>query len=131
MDRKNRFLQRDLPGLSGENADTASPRDRIGKPLRDRLFAEENGVYTRETVSVVARPVGKRLPTKEQLLARIQNDSIAMAQATLYLDTHPGDPTFLRYYETYRRRLTDAVRTYESHYGKLCRTLDDRRELRL
>ena len=111
MDRQNNFFTGDIPGLTGENADTATPRDRIDKALRDRLLAEE------EPLPAV-RPVPAAV-SRRRLLREIQNASIAMAQATLQLDMHPGDPTFLRHYELYRKRLTEAVRTYESHFGRL------------
>ncbi len=112
MDRQNRFFTGDIPGLSGENADTASPRDRIDQSLRDRLLAEE------EPLPAAARPTDAPV-TRRRLLREIQNASIAMAQATLQLDMHPDDPTFLRHYELYRSRLTEAVRAYESRYGRL------------
>ena len=114
MDRQNRFFTGEIPGLPAENADTASPRERIGKELRDRLLAEEDGVFGN-----VVRPAFAPSLQKEQLLRRIESYSIAMAQATLYLDARPGDPSFLSYYNTYRRRLTDAVRAYEKRYGPL------------
>lgn len=115
MDRQNNFFTGDIPGLTGENADTATPRDRIGQSLRDRLFAEE------DSLPAAARPTDAPV-TRRRLLREIQNASIAMAQATLQLDMHPGDPTFLRHYELYRRRLTEAVRTYEARFGRLTAT---------
>ena len=114
MDRQNRFFTGDIPGLPFENTDTASPKERIGKELRNRLLAEE------EAISAGAeQPLFAPSNQKEQLLRRIEAYSIAMAQATLYLDTLPGDSAFLSYYNTYRRRLTDTVRTYEKRYGSL------------
>ncbi len=111
MDRQNNFFTVDIPGLSGENADTATPRDRIGQDLRDRLLAEEEP-------QPASRPVSAPV-TRRRLLREIQNASIAMAQTTLQLDMHPSDPTFLLHYEIYRKRLTDAVRAYESRFGRL------------
>lgn len=111
MDRQNNFFTGDIPGLIGENADTATPRDRIDQNLRDRMLAEEEPLPA-------ARPASTTV-SRRRLLREIQNASIAMAQATLQLDMHPGDHTFLRHYEIYRKRLTEAVRTYESHYGRL------------
>ena len=114
MDRQNNFFTGDIPGLSGENADTASPRDRIDQPLRDRMLLEEEPLPA-------ARPVNTAV-SRRRLLREIQNASIAMAQTTLQLDMHPGDPTFLRHYELYRKRLAEAVRAYESRFGRLTAT---------
>ena len=111
MDRQNNFFTGDIPGLTGENADTATPKDRIDQSLRDRMFAEEDS-------APAARPASAPV-TRRRLLREIQNASIAMAQTTLQLDMHPDDPTFLRHYDLYRRRLTEAVRAYESRYGRL------------
>lgn len=115
MDRQNNFFTGDIPGLIGENADTATPRDRIDQSLRDRLFADE------DARPAAGRPTNAPV-TRRRLLREIQNASIALAQATLQLDMHPGDPTFLRHYELYRSRLTEAVRAYESRFGKLTAT---------
>ncbi len=114
MDRQNRFFTGDIPGLPVENTDTASPKERIDKELRDRLLAEEDGYFGEPL-----RPAFAPASYKEQLLRRIEAYSIAMAQATLHLDTRPGDPSLLSYYNTYRRRLTDTVRAYEKRYGPL------------
>lgn len=111
MDRQ-RFFSDEIPGLTGENADTATPRDRITPALRDRIFAEEDGFF----LPAAARPVPA---TRRHLLRQIQNTGIAMAQATLRLDMHPDDPTLLRHYNRCRAQLTEAVLAYESRYGKL------------
>lgn len=124
MDRQNGFLRQGIPGFSDENADTASPRDRIGKELRDRLFAEQDGIFQRGTLTSpqsVPASTHRQAPgvTRRHLLRQIQNYSVALAQATMHLDMHPDDPSVLRYYDTYRRLLGDTVRAYESRFGTL------------
>ncbi len=124
MDRQNGFLRQGLPGVSDETADTASPRDRIDKALRDRMFAEDDGVFTDDitpTAGTVPHIPAEGAPpvTRRHLLRQIQNYSIALAQATMYLDMHPEDPAVLRHYKTYRNLLADTVRIYESRYGAL------------
>lgn len=110
MDRQNDFFRQGFEGIDGEDADTATPRDRIDKDLRDRIFAEEDGIFRRESVPASAR---SDAPTKRQLLRQIGNYSIALSQAASYLDTHPGDASLLRYFHTYRSLLDDCIRAYE------------------
>ncbi len=118
MDRQNGFFRGEIDGLSSENADTATPRDRIDKALRDRIFAEEDGIFPRQTPpgSTVAASVkaARKDPRNDRsLLRRIGNYSLAMAQASSYLDAHPNDSSVLRYYDTYRTLLDDCIRAYE------------------
>ena len=111
MDRQNNFFRQGFSGIDGENADTATPRDRIDKDLRDRIFAEEDGIFRRDSVSASAQ---RGTPTRRHLLRQIENYSLALAQAASYLDTHPADASLLRYFDTYRSLLTDCLRAYES-----------------
>ncbi len=124
MDRQNGFLRQGLPGVSDETADTATPRDRIGKALRDRMFAEEDGVFTEDITPTAAQTLAampKEEPplTRRRLLRQIQHYSIALSQAALHLDTHPADAAVLRHYNTYRAALAETVRLYESRFGPL------------
>ncbi len=124
MDRQNGFFRQGLPGVSDETADTATPRDRIGKALRDRMFAEEDGVFTEDITPTAAVPAPlprKNEPpvTRRHLLRQIQHDSIALAQAALHLDTHPADDAVLRHYNICRAHLAETARLYESRYGAL------------
>ncbi len=112
MDRQNEFFRKGFGGFSDENADTATPRDRIDKALRDRNFAEEDGIFQRNAEE--AQPTGAAVSPPRNLLNKIGNYSLAMAQATAYLDTHPKDASVLRYYNTYRALLKESIREYES-----------------
>lgn len=116
MDRQNGFFQRGFAGFSDENADTATPRDRIERNLRDRIFAEEDGIFRRDTESVPAKASASDMDgrARRHLLRQIGSYSIAMAQAGAYLDTHPTDVSLLRYYDTYRTLLNDSIRAYEN-----------------
>ena len=133
MDRQNGFFRQGIPGFSDENADTATPRDRIDKSLRDRIFAEEDGVFRQDPVpsGQADIPASLRHPapavSRRHLLRQIQNYSIALAQATLRLDTYPGDPYVLRHYNRCRSLLTETLRMYEARYGKLSTSFPDRR----
>lgn len=111
MDRQNDFFRQGFEGIDGEGADTATPRDRIDRELRDRIFAEEDGIFRRDSVPASAR---SDAPTKRQLLRQIGNYCLALAQAASYLDTHPHDESLLRYFHTYRSLLNDSLRACDS-----------------
>ncbi len=111
MDRQNDFFRQGFSGIDGEDADTATPRDRIDRDLRDRIFAEEDGIFRRDSVPASAR---RGTPTRRQLLRQIGNYSLALAQAASYLDTHPADASLLRYFDTYRSLLNDCLRAWDT-----------------
>lgn len=135
MDRENSLPRQNVPGLSPENTDTATPRDRIGSALRDRMFREEDGIFSEEITpsfyrfndelpqregSFLPRESYKDSPvTRRRLLRQIQNYSLALAQASLYSDAHPHDRDVLNYYNRCRAHLTNAVKMYEERYGTL------------
>ncbi len=112
MDRQNDFFRQGFEGIDGEGADTATPRDRIDRELRDRIFAEEDGIFRRD--SVPAFSGRKDAPPRRQLLRQIKSYSLALAQAASYLDTHPHDESLLRYFYTYRSLLNDSLRACDS-----------------
>ncbi len=112
MDRQNGFFRQGFPGADGEMADTATPRDRIDTELRNRIFAEEDGIFRRGSVPAAA--FSKAEPSEDRrLLRQIADLSLALAHASLYLDTHPNDSALADYHNTYKARLTEAIRAYE------------------
>ena len=111
MDRQNDFFRKGFADFSDENADTATPRDRIEKDLRDRIFAEEDGIFRRDGVQSLPTDAA---PSPKRLLNRIGSYSRALAHAAAYLDTHPNDASVLRYYNTYRALLDESLREYGS-----------------
>jgi hypothetical protein len=112
MDRQNDFFRQGFAGIDGEGADTATPRDRIDRDLRDRIFAEEDGIFRRDSTPTFSRH--RETPPGRHLLRQIKSYSLALAQATSYLDTHPHDASLLRYFHAYRSLLEDALRAYDA-----------------
>ena len=111
MDRQNEFFRKGFLDFPDETADTATPRDRIGKVLRDRNFAEEDGIFQRDAAQSTP---ANAAPSPNKLLAKIGNYALAVSQAASFLDTHPNDTSVLRYYNTYRTLLDESIREYGS-----------------
>lgn len=57
--------------------------------------------------------------SRNRLLRQIQIYAFAVNEAILYLDTHTDDAAALAYYDKYRARLREAIRTYEENYGPI------------
>ncbi len=45
--------------------------------------------------------------------------SVAVTEANLYLDTHPGDPAALSYFQEYSRLRNQALNDFAALYGPL------------
>ncbi|MBR6772777.1 MAG: spore coat protein CotJB [Clostridia bacterium] len=56
---------------------------------------------------------------KKKLLCEIQAQRFAADDSALFLDTHPGNKSALRYNTERRLRLAELVGHYESKYGPL------------
>ncbi len=56
---------------------------------------------------------------RQELLRRIQMLGFAVAEANLYLNTHPHDKAALGYYDKYNVLYKQSVEEYEDTYGPL------------
>lgn len=66
--------------------------------------------------------MAQRQPTRQQMLKWINMISFAVVDASLYLDTHPADPSALSYFQEYSRLRKQALEDFAALYGPL--TLD-------
>ncbi len=63
--------------------------------------------------------MAQKQPTRKQMLDWVNMVSFAVTEANLYLDTHPGDPAALSYFQEYSRLRNQALRDFASVYGPL------------
>ncbi len=63
--------------------------------------------------------MAQRQPTRKQMLSWINMVSFAVVEASLYLDTHPTDPTALAYFREYSQLRRQALDDYAAIYGPL------------
>ena len=54
-----------------------------------------------------------------KLMRRVQTCGFAIAEAALYLDSHPEDKAALEYYHKYRKLRDAAVNAYEENFGPM------------
>ena len=59
------------------------------------------------------------MPSRQQLLARINEVSFAVNDLSLYLNTHPEDAEALARFREYARARQEALAEYAKHYGPL------------
>ncbi len=70
--------------------------------------------------------MAQKKPTRKQMLDWVNMVSFAVTEANLYLDTHPGDPAALSYFQEYSRLRNQALNDFAALYGPL--TADTARE---
>ena len=63
--------------------------------------------------------MAQKKPTRKQMLDWVNMVSFAVTEANLYLDTHPGDPAALSYFEEYSRLRNQALNDFAALYGPL------------
>ena len=55
----------------------------------------------------------------DKLLQAVYETGFALDEATLYLDTHPGDTEAMKYYQMAREKYRQAVEVYTAQVGPL------------
>ena len=63
--------------------------------------------------------MAQKQPTRKQMLDWVNMVSFAVTEANLYLDTHPGDPAALSYFQEYSRLRNQALNDFAALYGPL------------
>ena len=63
--------------------------------------------------------MAQKKPTRKQMLDWVNMVSFAVTEANLYLDTHPGDPAALSYFQEYSRLMNQALNDFAALYGPL------------
>ena len=63
--------------------------------------------------------MAQKQPTRQQMLDWVNMVSFAVTEANLYLDTHPGDPAALSYFQEYSRLRNQALNDFAALYGPL------------
>lgn len=63
--------------------------------------------------------MAQKKPTRKQMLDWVNMVSFAVTEANLYLDTHPGDPAALSYFQEYSRLRNQALNDFAALYGPL------------
>ena len=63
--------------------------------------------------------MAQKQPTRKQMLDWVNMVSFAVTEANLYLETQPGDPAALSYFQEYSRLRNQALRDFASVYGPL------------
>ncbi|MGN1014591.1 MAG: spore coat protein CotJB [Butyricicoccus sp.] len=53
---------------------------------------------------------------------RLQQTILALVDAGLFLDTHPQDPSALRYFNHMNEALQQATEAYERNFGPISKT---------
>lgn len=62
---------------------------------------------------------------KEKLMRQIGAISFAAHELTLFLDTHPENRQAIELLEDYRKRLNEAVASYEQKFGRLILSISE------
>ena len=61
--------------------------------------------------------MAQKKPTRKQMLDWVNMVSFAVTEANLYLDTHPGDPAALSYFQEYSRLRNQALNDFSALFG--------------
>ena len=61
--------------------------------------------------------MAQKKPTRKQMLDWVNMVSFAVTEANLYLDTHPGDPAALSYFQEYSRLRNQALNDFSALVG--------------
>lgn len=59
------------------------------------------------------------VPSRRELMQRINQYSFAVNDATLFLDTHPYDTEAMNYFQKYRALRLEAIQEYAKYYAPL------------
>ena len=59
------------------------------------------------------------LNEKQQLMRKIQQESFALVEANLYLDSHPTCPYGLKYYAQHKKEHEQLMDEYAEKYGPI------------
>lgn len=60
-----------------------------------------------------------QVPSRKELMQRINQYSFAVVEATLFLDTHPYDTEAMNYFQKYRTLRLEAIEDYAKYYAPL------------
>lgn len=59
------------------------------------------------------------LNDKQKLMRKIQQESFALVEAHLYLDSHPTCPMGLKYFEQHKKEYDELMEKYAEKYGPI------------
>ena len=60
-----------------------------------------------------------QVPSKMELMQRINQYSFAVDEVLLFLDTHPYDMEAMKYFQKYRALRQEAIQDYSKYYAPL------------
>ena len=59
------------------------------------------------------------LSDKQKLMRQVQQESFALVEANLYLDSHPTCPMGLKYYALHKKEYDELMKQYNEKYGPI------------
>lgn len=78
-----------------------------------------NSSYNNAGSNSTSRQNNNNVPSRRELLQRINQYSFAVNDATLFLDTHPYDTEAMNYFQKYRALRLEAIQDYAKYYAPL------------
>lgn len=75
--------------------------------------------YNNSTNNNNASRQNTNVPSRRELMQRINQYSFAVNEATLFLDTHPYDTEAMNYFQKYRALRLEAIQDYAKYYAPL------------
>lgn len=77
------------------------------------------GNYSNNNTNNNNMRTNNNVPSRRELMQRVNQYSFAVIEATLFLDTHPYDTDAMNYFQKYRALRQEALQDYAKYYAPL------------